>query len=86
MTKAQAGKVMVEHIVRRELFEVQRDPRRSIRNLVDLGLLWGQCRRHRQGESSQAGDEGLLYRQSSVNDGCPSLVLGWNVVRNNRQG
>lgn len=38
MTKAQAGKVMVEHIVRRELFEVQRDPRRSIRNLVDLGM------------------------------------------------
>lgn len=38
MTKAQAGKVMVEHIVRRQLFEVQRDPRRSIRNLVDLGM------------------------------------------------
>lgn len=38
MTKAQAGKVMVERIVRRELFEVQRNPRRSIRNLVDLGL------------------------------------------------
>lgn len=38
MTKAQVGKVMVEHIVRRELFEVRRDPRRSIRNLVDLGL------------------------------------------------
>ena len=38
MTKAQAGKVMVEHIVRRQLFEVQRDPKRSIRNLVDLGM------------------------------------------------
>lgn len=29
---------MAEHIVRRTLFEVPRDSRRSIRNLVDLGL------------------------------------------------
>ena len=38
MTKEQMGRIMVENIVRRELFEVRRDPKRSIRNLVDLGM------------------------------------------------
>lgn len=38
MTKEKMGKIMVENIVRHTLFEVQRDPRRSIRNLVDLGM------------------------------------------------
>lgn len=38
MTKEQMGKIMVENIVRRKLFEIQRDSKRSIRNLVDLGV------------------------------------------------
>ena len=38
MTKEQMGRIMVENLVRRELFEVKGDPKRSIRNLVDLGM------------------------------------------------
>ena len=38
MTRAQINRTVVESIVRRSFREIQRDPKRAIRNLVDLGL------------------------------------------------
>lgn len=38
MTKEQLGRTIAETILRRQLYQAQRDPKRSIRNLVDLGL------------------------------------------------
>lgn len=38
MTRSQLGRTMVEHILRQSLHQVQQDPKRTVRNLVDLGL------------------------------------------------
>ncbi len=90
MTYSQLKRTVTEVIVRRTLNEMKRDPKRSIRKLVDLGnenikgRFWGQFLRTAQKMLSQEDSPYYIFLQNIINTVDPEILLtfgmnlGWN--------